>query len=641
MNESLFASRPDPSASRSAIKVKSALVQVAVLGAWLLMAGGAFGQLRVVNYNIAALNGDQNALRDVFIALNNDDRPGFAVAPHLYVFQEVQTGDVTPLLNLLNAAAPAGVVYVQGTYTGSAAENGAAGAQAMYYRADTLLEDPSGHVDIATGASRNSDRWKLSLVGYGSPAATFYIYSSHLKASQGYENDRLSGATALRNDADALPAGTHIIFAGDYNVYTNTEPAYQKLISPGNAQAFDPLGTGSWAGGGNAIKHTQSPCATGCALVNGGLDDRFDLQLSTAAFHDGEGLGHIAGMYRSLGNDGNHYNTDINAGNNTYYPADVPRSNALAADLHVASDHIPVVAEYQIPGVMGADLPADFGRVIEGAVVNVELQVWNDADVLVPAGADEVDWSAVASGGLSGSAGGSVTALSPPATANFAVDTTTAGAVSGTIQVTSSSQAVANGSIARMTAGTVVRRANASFSDASDEDSHVASLTLDTDTGVHAINVVVFNYGFDSLQALLDIDGVTGVGSPFTFVGGLQNGLGAGAATLTFEFDSTGAAPGPYSSNVSIAVSDEDLPGATGGVLSLTLDVMVNGAAPCPGDATGDGSVDNADLQAILDAWASSSGDPNYSAVADFNSDGVIDNADLQALLDHWATNCP
>jgi 1,4-alpha-glucan branching enzyme len=60
----------------------------------------------------------------------------------------------------------------------------------------------------------------------------------------------------------------------------------------------------------------------------------------------------------------------------------------------------------------------------------------------------------------------------------------------------------------------------------------------------------------------------------------------------------------------------------------------------CPGDTNGDNVVDNADLQAILDAWASETGDPNYDAGADLNDDGQVENADLQELLDNWARTC-
>jgi hypothetical protein len=111
----------------------------------------------------------------------------------------------------------------------------------------------------------------------------------HLKASQGASNEaiRLSGAQTIRNDADALPQGTHIIYCGDFNLYSNAEPAYLEFLSAGNGQAFDPLGSGSWAGALNAIKHSQSPRdITADGLVGGGMDDRFDFQLSSSEFQD-------------------------------------------------------------------------------------------------------------------------------------------------------------------------------------------------------------------------------------------------------------------------------------------------------------------------------------------------------------------
>jgi hypothetical protein len=61
---------------------------------------------------------------------------------------------------------------------------------------------------------------------------------------------------------------------------------------------------------------------------------------------------------------------------------------------------------------------------------------------------------------------------------------------------------------------------------------------------------------------------------------------------------------------------------------------------PRPGDANCDGVVDNADLQAVLDTWASATGDPDYDAGADLNDDGAVDNVDLQLLLDNWARSC-
>jgi hypothetical protein len=134
--------------------------------------------LRIVNYNVAKLSGENctpGALTAVFHAFNEDDKSGFSVAPHVYVCQEVRSTDVDTLLSLLNAAAPAGVSYMLGTYTsnGAIGEDTAAGAQAMFYRPDTLEENESEHADVPTGARRETDRWKLQLVGNCSPDAGF------------------------------------------------------------------------------------------------------------------------------------------------------------------------------------------------------------------------------------------------------------------------------------------------------------------------------------------------------------------------------------------------------------------------------------------------------------------------------------
>jgi hypothetical protein len=615
---------------------------VASLAASLALATVASAQIRVVNYNVAQLNGNQTALQAVFAALNADDKPGWAVAPHLYVFPEVQSADVGPLLTRLNAAAPPGVTYTQGTYTNNN-ENSTAGAQAMFYRADTFTEDVAGHVDIFTGGGRYTDRWKLRLVGYSSPDAVLFIYSSHLKASTGASNEqeRLDGAIAIRNNADALPAGTHIIYAGDYNVYSNAEPAYQEMISAGVAQAIDPLGTGSWGGSSNAWKHTQSPQDNG-PLVGGGMDDRFDLQLSTAAFHDAEGLSLISGTYRPLGNDGAHYNLAINSGNNTYYPSDIPRSNTLADNLFDASDHVPLIAEYQLPAVLQASGPSDFGRVIQGEAVTVSFQVNNAASVVIPggSGADELDFTATGFGALLGSGGGSVLATLPPtpATIELAVDTSATGAVAGGVQFASSSQAAEVLTPTLNVSGAVVRHANASFASDADENLAAVSRVLLSDGGVVEFDVDVHNFGFDSEQALLDVDGVSGMTAPITLAGGLESGVGAAPATLTFTVDTAGLGNADVQQSVSVNTSDEDIPGASGAAITIefALDVRV-----LLGDIDGNCVVDLADLSAQLEAFGTCAGDSGYNAAVDLDNDGCVGVADLSILLTDYGAGCP
>jgi len=610
------------------------------------MSSPAHAQLRVVNYNIAQLNGDQAALAGVIDALGEDDKIGWTVPVSVYVFQEVQSGDRVPLLNLVNANAPPGVSYSQATYTTSALEDSSAGAQLLLFRTGLLTEVTTAHIDIATGSNRNCDRWQLRLLY--SPgetwaptpdaATTFYVYGMHLPANNTGADitERANAINAIRTNAAGLGAAVHIIYTGDMNLYSNTEQGYLNWIAAGTSQATDPLGTGTWGGGGaNAIKLTQAPCNAGCSLVGGGMDDRFDFQLHNSQFNDFDGLQRIAGTYRSFGNDGNHFNTDINAGNNSYYPADIPRSNALADDLHVASDHIPVIVEYRLPAAMSATLDATFGTVIQGASVTVDLTVSNVSPVAVSVGADLLDYSFAGNESLGLNAdGGSLAGLSAPAVHQLDVDTSVVGSGYGWVDLTSNSEGCRDAVQFLETDGTIVRPSNASFSGSSDVNSTTVPVAYDVDTGVQAINVPVHNLGFDSLQALLDIDAVSAVTPPFAYTGGAATGIGATPATLNFTFDTTATAPGLYTQNVTIDVSDQDIPGAGNGQLTLTIEVTINGSTPCLGDiapvGNPDGEVDIDDYTDVILGWGTA------GPQGDTDNDGDVDIDDFTNVILNW-----
>ena len=99
----------------------------------------------------------------------------------------------------------------------------------------------------------------------------FWVYSCHLKASQGSSNEDLreSGTQAILNNIATLPSNANIFWGGDFNFYSNSEPGYDLIANTVGSNAIvDPLGSGSWSGSGNAIKHTQSPRSTSS---NGGL----------------------------------------------------------------------------------------------------------------------------------------------------------------------------------------------------------------------------------------------------------------------------------------------------------------------------------------------------------------------------------
>lgn len=64
------------------------------------------------------------------------------------------------------------------------------------------------------------------------------------------------------------------------------------------------------------------------------------------------------------------------------------------------------------------------------------------------------------------------------------------------------------------------------------------------------------------------------------------------------------------------------------------------GGTPCPEDIDGDGVVGLSDLAALLAAYGTTVGDPDYKRRVDLNNDGVVDLSDLAALLARYGEGC-
>ena len=591
----------------------------------------ASAQVRVATYNIVKMIGDPVAVRNVLAALHADNKAGFAAPVGVIVFNEVGQSSLATLQAAVNQSAPAGITYALATFTVASGEDGSGGARAAFYRTDLLSEVPSAHVDISTGAGRFADRWLFQLNGYSSTAARFYVYGAHLKASTGSSNEaiRLTGTQAMRANADALGAGVRAIYAGDMNFYTNTESGYGAFVAAGNGAAIDPLGTANWTGAANAWKHTQSPrdiVANG--LVGGGMDDRFDLLLPTAQLMDGAGIALIPNTYRVPGNDGNHYNLAVNAGNNTYFPGDLVRSNALADELFAAADHMPVIMDMQVPAWSTATLGTVPARVIQGAVATAEVRVANDAPGEHVLAVDPLDYTVTGSGVLSGALSGTAV-LTPSFTAvSVPVVTTTVGVRTGTATVTSTNEAVQNPSIALPVSIRVLRASNPSFSSASDSNAVTVPVAANVGTTPVDTSIAVSNLGFTADQATMDIDQVQIPSGPFSLVSGTTTGVGANAASVVVRFNPTGLSPGTYQATATIRTSDENVPGAANSQIVATLVATLGGSAN-PADLNGDGVVNGADLGILLAAWGG-------SGTGDLNGDGTINGADIGILLSNW-----
>lgn len=86
---------------------------------------------------------------------------------------------------------------------------------------------------------------------------------------------------------------------------------------------------------------------------------------------------------------------------------------------------------------------------------------------------------------------------------------------------------------------------------------------------------------------------------------------------------------------------------ANGSLVEAAVDdfAVVDSGCPqgpaCVGDVNDDGVRDLADLTALLAAFGSSSGNPNFNAGADLDNDGSITLADLTLVLSNFGVPCP
>ncbi|MGD9635841.1 MAG: endonuclease/exonuclease/phosphatase family protein [Pirellulales bacterium] len=384
----------------------------------LAAAPAAQAQLRVVSYNTLknpTSSSDAN-WNVVLQAIGDQSVGGIAKRIGILALQEVD--QATAGQNAKNVATMLNGLYGVSTYQASVAPFGDGfNLQAFVYDSSQVDLLATSAFDIGT---RPSWRGRFRPVGYSSPAAEFYVYSSHLKAFDGFQSTRANEAALLRSNGNNLGQGANIIYAGDYNLTGGaSEGAYANMLSAGNGQAIDPE-NGDFA---DPLKKSYSSSAPG---------SRIDFQFITNELEDDEGLDLIDGNYRVFGR--------VLRGQNVV---------TAPTQLESASDHLPVVADYQLPALMQAQLAAVPVTLLQGAGYLLDLNVSNMAPVIAALGADELDYTLSLAGdfgSLLGPASGSDLALGSGNLHQIALDTSTPGMKSGSILVTSSSPGVQNGS---------------------------------------------------------------------------------------------------------------------------------------------------------------------------------------------------
>ncbi len=421
---------------------------------------------------------------------------------------------------------------------------------------------------LSTGGPRLAIVAIIKPVGYVKNTAWFRTYGIHFKAGSTTTDatTRNTEATNLRsaiNNAPLATVGPSFLVMGDSNIYDGTEGAYLRLTESqtnDNGRSFDYLALASpWHQNGlNSAAYTQCPCNS-CSTTGqsgGGLDDRFDLALTSASLIDGAGLEYVPGSYTPFGNDGQHFNTDINA-----YGFNNAVGLTVANALHDAADHIPVMVTLRLPAKLATASQLSFGTAIMGAGVTQTLSVANVAST--PA-ADLV-YTLTGSGGFVAPV--DTFTLAAGAAANLhalAMDTSAPAALNGAVTLASNDNDTTSKAV--LLDGRVLAHAAPSLDSVATVASGLLYMGSQFVGGFTDKPLRVFDAGYGPLRARLSLTGATLTGDPrFSLAGGFGPvTFGSPGVTYTVHFDDTAAPPdSDYSALLTFSTADEPLPGAT------------------------------------------------------------------------------
>lgn len=202
---------------------------------------------------------------------------------------------------------------------------------------------------------------------------TLKVIVAHLKAGYEYAGDRADMVDDIMNKLQQQGNNDNYVICGDFNVYSASEAAFQKLVNPSYTRIafYDPVDMmGDWNSNYRfSDVHTQSTHddSNNDCFSYGGMDDRFDFILMSGSIIDGtKGITYKNGSYWAVGQDGNRYNRAINSPTNITLP-----ENVIDA-LYNMSDHLPVVAEFYFgtAGIATESTDKDFYAIVPTPVNN-------------------------------------------------------------------------------------------------------------------------------------------------------------------------------------------------------------------------------------------------------------------------------
>ena len=194
--------------------------------------------------------------------------------------------------------------------------------------------------------------FKKVILGKSKDTVFAELYGGHLKAGPEKQSvlKRYEQIKLFKKNLFKLKS-KNVLFCGDFNFYSNTEPGYRELLNDRECRLNDPLQMpGKWhqEPSFSAI-HTQSTRTErfGGGAV-GGLDDRFDfILISDALLKGSAGISYVKESCRAFGNDGRHFRESVHKpkGKKSMF------SDAVLNALYFMSDHLPVILQVVVgPG---------------------------------------------------------------------------------------------------------------------------------------------------------------------------------------------------------------------------------------------------------------------------------------------------
>ncbi len=277
--------------------------------------------------------------------------------------------------------------YAKTVYTTNQSSGNSFLSQLAYYNTDYFVLD--NEVLINTDyRDINHYTFILKTANYLTNPIFLEVFVTHLKALQGNSNEqlRLQSVTQFSNALAGLNPNSYVIFAGDFNVYSSAEPAYQKILDSNNSIIIkDVLNLNNtlqdWHTNSNWIDlFTQSTRTSSAGFdgegAGGGFDDRFDFIFLSDNLLGTSDIQYKPNSYQNYGNNGN-----INCFNDRIDSANCSGAlynQALRTDLYNMSDHLPVVLELETNETLSVLEEENNDKLVEfpqGNIINNELVI--------------------------------------------------------------------------------------------------------------------------------------------------------------------------------------------------------------------------------------------------------------------------